>query len=76
MSSNRVATASEDIKAVLLKTNEAVTQREIPSQLAGVGVSIAAPNTIHTYVMALPESEYETNRMQPMLNAQHQMRQY
>ena len=26
--------------------------------------------------MALPESEYETNRMQPMLNAQHQMRQY
>ena len=24
--------------------------------------------------MALPESEYETTLMQPMLNAQHQMR--
>ena len=24
--------------------------------------------------MALPESEYETTRMQPILNVQHQMR--
>ncbi|OEU07941.1 hypothetical protein FRACYDRAFT_250580 [Fragilariopsis cylindrus CCMP1102] len=71
---NWVATASEDSKPVLLKTNGAVTWREISSQLARVEVSIAAPNTIHTYVMALPESEYETIRMRPMLNAQHQMR--
>ena len=71
---NWVATASEDSKPVLLKTNGAVTWREISSQLARVEVSIAAPDTIHTYVMALPESEYETTRMRPMLNAQHQMR--
>ena len=72
----RVATASDDIQDVLLKTNGAVTWRELSSQLAGDGVLIAAPNTIRSYVMALPDSQYETTRMQPLLNAQHRMRRF
>ena len=72
----RLATASEDIQAVLQKTNGAVTWRELSSQLAGDYVSIACPNTVRKYVMALPDSEYETTRMQPLLNSQHRMRRF
>ncbi|OEU10423.1 hypothetical protein FRACYDRAFT_247519 [Fragilariopsis cylindrus CCMP1102] len=59
----RVATASDDIKA-------------LSSQLAWDYVSIACPNTVRKYVMALPDSEYESTRMQPLLNSQHRMRRF
>lgn len=65
-----------EIQRILQLTNGSITWERLASQLSGGGLQSICANTIAKYVMALPNSSYQTTRIHPHLSQHHKQNRY